>query len=129
MSVTASLGSAAVFSLFWGFAAMAGEAYQYELFIETRISKSRSGLLAEDEPAPVQGTGEYVDVGEDRGAAGHSDDSQLFKREILFSGIEVLLHGIFQLGDEGKSWCSYTDCYLQMQHLETREPEFHKNLK
>ena len=74
----------------------------------------------------MQGTGEYVDVGEDRGAAGRSDDSQLFKREILFSGIEILLHGIFQLGDEGKSWCSYTNCYLQMQQLETREPEFHK---
>ena len=44
---------------FW-FAAMAGDAYQYELFIEARIGKSRSEILAEDEPAPVQGAGEYV---------------------------------------------------------------------
>ena len=102
---------------------MAGDAYQYELFIETRIGKSRSEVLAEDEPAPVQGAGEYVGVGEGHGPAGQSDEMQLCKREILFSGIEILLKGIFQLTDEGKPWCSYTNCYLQMKQVETTDPE------
>ena len=108
--------------IFW-FAAMAGDAYQYELFIEPRIGKSRSEILAEDEPAPVQGAGEYVGVGEGHGPAGQSDEMQLCKRGILFSGIEILLKGIFQLTDEGKPWCSYTNCYLQMKQVETTDPE------
>ena len=102
---------------------MAGDAYQYELFIETRIGKSRSEPVAEDEPAPVQGAGEYVGVSEGHGSAGQSEDMQLCKRDILFSGIEILLKGIFQLTDEGKPWCSYTNCYLQMKQVETADPE------
>ena len=58
---------------------MAGDAYHYELFIETRIGKSRSETLAEDEPAPVQGAGDYIGDSEGHDLAGQSGDLQLCK--------------------------------------------------
>ena len=101
---------------------MACDAYQYELFIETRIGKSRSEPVAEGEPAPAQGAGEYVRVEEGDGSAEQFEDLQLCKREVLFSGIEILLKGIFQLTDERSPWCSYTNCYLQLKPVETVDP-------
>ena len=102
---------------------MACDAYQYELFIETRIGKSRSEPVAEGEPAPVQGAGEYLRAGEGATSAEQSEDLQLCKREVLFSAIEILLKGIFQLTESRTPWCSYTNCYLQLKPVEAADPE------